>query len=161
MSHEELTTILTEIEMSINSRPLTYFFNDQNEPLPLTPNNFLINGETMNLPEDEISLMKREDLINRIVYKEKILSNFWNRWTHEYIMELRNKSQKKYISITKLTIGDIVLIKDENQPRQNWKLGKFHELINSKDNLIPAVKLKVGKIFLNCPIQLIIPLKVG
>lgn len=42
LNFEELTTILTEVEAVLNSRPLSYVYNDADEPQPLTPAHFLV-----------------------------------------------------------------------------------------------------------------------
>ncbi|KAL2076872.1 hypothetical protein ACEWY4_027539 [Coilia grayii] len=47
LSFEEMTTILTEVEATLNSRPLTFVNNDLDEPQPLTPAHFLV-GKRVN-----------------------------------------------------------------------------------------------------------------
>ena len=42
-------------------------------------------------------------------------------------------------------VGDIVNIFEGKQPRQNWLLGRSAELISSKDNLVRAAKIYIGK----------------
>ncbi|GFT29474.1 integrase catalytic domain-containing protein [Trichonephila clavipes] len=41
LTFEELSTILSEVEVIVNHRPLTYMENDPGEPEPLTPAHFL------------------------------------------------------------------------------------------------------------------------
>ncbi|XP_070384802.1 uncharacterized protein [Dermacentor albipictus] len=48
---EELTTILTEIEAVINSRPLTYVCTEANEPEPLATSHFLVGKRLTTLPD--------------------------------------------------------------------------------------------------------------
>ncbi|GFY56619.1 integrase catalytic domain-containing protein [Trichonephila inaurata madagascariensis] len=40
LSFEEMTTILTEIEAVLNLRPLSYVYEENDEPRPLTPMHF-------------------------------------------------------------------------------------------------------------------------
>ncbi|GFQ75068.1 thioredoxin [Trichonephila clavata] len=42
LSSNELETVFIEIEAMINSRPITYIYDDPSEPSPLTPAHFLI-----------------------------------------------------------------------------------------------------------------------
>ncbi|GBM82347.1 hypothetical protein AVEN_54779-1 [Araneus ventricosus] len=50
VTSEELQTILAEIEAIINSRPLTYVYNEPDEPFPLTTANFLTGRRLTVLP---------------------------------------------------------------------------------------------------------------
>ena len=50
MKHEELLTVLTEVEPILNSRPLTYLYPDDLEE-PLTPSH-LISGRRLFSPPD-------------------------------------------------------------------------------------------------------------
>ncbi|GFW23766.1 uncharacterized protein TNCV_2033091 [Trichonephila clavipes] len=45
LSFEEMTTILTEIEVVLNRRPLSYVYEENDEPRPLTPIHFLNFGQ--------------------------------------------------------------------------------------------------------------------
>ncbi|GFY61943.1 uncharacterized protein TNIN_271721 [Trichonephila inaurata madagascariensis] len=45
LSFEEMTTILTEIEAVLNLRPLSYVYEENDEPRPLTPMHFLNFGQ--------------------------------------------------------------------------------------------------------------------
>ena len=40
--------------------------------------------------------------------------------------------------------GDIVILKDEQEQRNTWKLGKVIELIPDDDGLVRKVKLKIA-----------------
>lgn len=51
LSSEELSTILTEVEAVLNSRPLTYSDNDPSEPTAITPAHFLVGHQLTTLPE--------------------------------------------------------------------------------------------------------------
>ena len=56
--------------------------------------------------------------------------------------------------------NDIILIHEDKSPRQNWKLGRFVELIISKDNVVRAAKVIVGsRTFLERPINKLYPVE--
>ncbi|GFQ83533.1 integrase catalytic domain-containing protein [Trichonephila clavata] len=59
LSLNELETVFIEIEAMINSRPITYIYDDPSEPSPLTPAHFLIGKRLLSLPVTRVS---REDL---------------------------------------------------------------------------------------------------
>ena len=46
----ELTTVVTEIEAVLNSRPLTYVYSDIEDGPPLTPSHFLCGHRLITVP---------------------------------------------------------------------------------------------------------------
>ena len=49
----------------------------------------------------------------------------------------------------KISIGDVVLIKNEDRNRRKWKIGIVDKLYYGKDNVNRAVQLRSGKSFIN------------
>ena len=125
----ELQTILTEIEATLNSRPLTYAYTDINDGPPLTPSHFLCGHRLLTLPDTEedsdyIPQDSAKDLTRRAKYHQKIMQAFWKQWQREYLTGLREQhSSQKNINISgePVTQGKVVLIHDET-PRNQWKL---------------------------------------
>ena len=85
LSCDELLTALTEVEMVINSRPLSYVSTDDQEE-PLTPSHLLVGRHLMNLP-DHISVRDQIDeeaevdsnlLTQRAQHLNKTLTHFWS-----------------------------------------------------------------------------------
>ncbi|XP_041794473.1 uncharacterized protein LOC121607628 [Chelmon rostratus] len=50
LDHEELQTLICEVEAVINSRPLTFLHTESSEPSPLTPAHFLTGRRITTLP---------------------------------------------------------------------------------------------------------------
>ena len=67
LSIAELETVLIETEAVINSRPITFVYNDPQEPSPLTPAHFLVERRLLALPavriENENVTSARQNLI--------------------------------------------------------------------------------------------------
>ena len=71
-----------------------------------------------------------------------MLQQFWKRWSSEYITRLqqRPKWMQTHESITE---GSLVIIRDENLPPLQWKLGRVIKVHPSKsDKHVRAVTLK-------------------
>lgn len=83
------------------------------------------------LTEDNFSKLDR---FHRL---EQMRQHFWKRWQAEYVMELQQRSKWKLRS-KDLQKGDLVLIKDENQPPLQWRLGRVAELHPGSDG-VPRV----------------------
>ena len=97
----ELQAILTEIEATLNSRPVTYPYTDINDGPPLTPSHFLCGHRLLTLPDTEedsnyIPQESAKDLSRRAKYHQKIMQAFWKQWQREYLTGLREQhsSQK-------------------------------------------------------------------
>ncbi|XP_065651086.1 uncharacterized protein LOC136079282 [Hydra vulgaris] len=141
-SYEELRTLLTEIEMVLNNRPLTYLYNNQGDEA-LTPNH-LVFGHKLKFESifgtcDEIE----QDLHIRNNNLSNVLNRFRKSFKNEYLTELReyhrsNRSNGCY----SVSVNDIVLIESDNYKRQLWKLGRVDELIYSNERLIRVAKVR-------------------
>ncbi|KAG1651579.1 hypothetical protein GQR58_026910 [Nymphon striatum] len=137
LNDEALRTLLTEVENTVNSRPLT--IDNLNDPLslePITPSQLLTlkNKTVYPLPGNFIPTdLCAKKTWRRVQYLAQL---FWTRWRREYLHLLQTR-QKWVTPRRNLQESDVVLIEDKNAPRNEWKLGKvigvcerFNELIN-------------------------------
>ena len=64
-----------------------------------------------------------------------------------------------------MSIGDVVLVQEDNTKRSNWKMGKMVEQIVGKDGVVRGAKLRLitkGKpIIVNRAAQKLYPLEVS
>ena len=73
------------------------------------------------------------------------LDRFWQIWSDEYLLSLREHYQQNHRSsrvksTIQPTIGEVVLLK-ENAPRGTWKLAVITELIPSEDGNIRSARV--------------------
>ena len=95
LSYDELLTAVAEVEMVLNSRPLSFVSTEDMEE-PLTPSHLLIGRRVLNLPvwphsddPDYGPQMSSIELTKRMQHFNKTLDHFWKRWRSEYLVELR------------------------------------------------------------------------
>lgn len=152
LTFEELLTIVTEVEMTVNSRPLSYVSSEDLEE-PLTPSHLLCGHRVLSLPdpasqEDTLDCTAtRDDLTRRMRHLSKVLADFWKRWRSEYLLELRDMHRhfRPAKGVTSgISVGDIVVIHDENLPRGLWRLGKVEELMTGTDGNVRCATVKVA-----------------
>ncbi|KAK0137861.1 Pro-Pol polyprotein [Merluccius polli] len=166
LSFEELSSLLAEVEATINSRPLTFVYSEPEEPQPLTPAHFLIGKRLSSLPPKPFHAAKhtfnssREELTRRWKYRQRLLSDFWIRWKREYLLELRSAHTRNTPRPTPLKEGDLVLIGDDKMPRQIWKTGVVKELFMGRDGLVRSCAVRTtDRTILRRPVQLLYPLE--
>lgn len=152
LTHNQLTTLLAQIEAILNSRPLYPLTDDPNDVQALTPGHFLI-GEPLVLPLpfaiDDQSQAKGVKLWRE---RQIMLGHIWKRWKEEYLSTLqeRKKWRKEKDS---LKIGQLVLLKSENFPPAQWGTGRITELIPSRDGLVRSVVVRTATNNLKRPVQ--------
>ena len=61
----------------------------------------------------------------------------------------------------KVSIGDVVLIKNEDCNRRKWKIGIIDKLYYGRDDVIRTVQLRSRKSFIQQPIQHLCPLELN
>ena len=149
LNFEELCTLLVEVEATLNNRPLTYVYDDENGiSYPLTPAS-LIYGRIISQAVNETHMdviSTTRALTKRAKYHFNLLNQFNKQWSKEYLLSLRERSCVKSInqnSTRSISVGDMVLIRNEGTPKCFWKLAQVSELITSKDNMIRSVWLNV------------------
>ena len=172
-SYEELSTIITEVELILNSRPLTYVSTEDLEE-PLTPSHLITGRRLLSFPgvssgsiEDpdyQVAPRSTAELSRRILHLNNILDHFWTRWRKEYLTDLREVHSRKQsnTSGSEIAVGDIVLVNDPDHPRTFWKLARVMELIRSTDGQVRGARILVGSTgsTLQRPTQALYPLEI-
>ena len=76
---------------------------------------------------------------------------FWSSWSKEYLsrLQLRPKWNR---SDHDIAIGDLVLIKDDRLPPNQWKLGRITDLHPGPDSLVRVVSVKTNNGIIKRPL---------
>ena len=123
---EELTTLLTQIEAVINSRPLVPLPSDDDGIEALTPDHFLIGQPLESIPDPSssygsLSILRRWHLVQALV------CHFRKRWSTEYLVALR-KCNKWHSRHRNVCIGNIVLVQEDNLIPSKWPLPRVSQV---------------------------------
>ncbi len=169
LSFEEMRTVLIEIEGTLNNRPLTYVYDEeQGISYPLTPSS-LIYGRTIATTASDKHydvISTNQTLTRRERYHRTLLKRFTNQWRSEYLTSLLETARATSGADKKIVdVGDLVILKSDQTSRAFWKVAKVEELIPSRDNVVKAAKIRVvsekggNPTRLRRPIQHLIPLE--
>ena len=140
LTHELLVTLMAEVTAIVNSRPISAVPSDIHEPQPLTPA-MLLTMKTRPLAPHPGNFVP-QDLYARNWWRraQYLADQFWVRWKREYLQNLQNRSkwQKRERN---LSVGDIVLVKEDNTTRNDWSLGRISEVTQSTDGKVRSAKV--------------------
>ncbi len=110
---EELTTVLAQVEACLNSRLLVSTSTPDDDGIKvLTPGHFLIGQPLCALPDPPFSF-RSTSLLRRWDLCQNLVRHFWQRWSSKYLTTL-NKFNKWHHPSRNLTVGDIVILKEDS-----------------------------------------------
>lgn len=140
---ELLKTVLCEAEALVNSRPLTHLSTDPNDFECLTPNHFLIGTAGV----DQIpGNFGKAELCNRKQWKQAqaLVEAFWNKCIKGYLPKLAQRS-KWFSKANPLHVGEMVIIKDDEQKRGYYPIGIIIKVFPGEDGQVRAVEVKTAR----------------
>ena len=109
-------------------------------PNHVIPDSSYKDGDSQDIDYTEGKISTTDKLLDIWKCGQRKLNEFWNLWKNDYLLSLRERTQASLKSSKKQSnhvpqIRDVVLIK-EDLPRGRWKIGRIHELVKGKDQLI-------------------------
>ncbi|XP_011859715.1 PREDICTED: uncharacterized protein LOC105557156 [Vollenhovia emeryi] len=119
LTFEEASTLVTQIEAILNSRPLNALSSDPNDLNYLSPGHFL-----------------------RL---EQIRQHFWKRWSLEYLSQLQRRAKRHTTRGEQLKVGQLVLCREDGLPPLRWMLGRVQEVCPGDDNIIRTAIVKTAR----------------
>lgn len=157
---KELEEILLDIEITLNNRPLTYVEDDIQMPI-LTPNTLMMVRPNL-MPETTDLEEVESDLRRRMKYLQRCKDAWWKRWSSEYLKALRERhNMNNKTKEMNVKPGDVVIIKGDERNRGKWKLGVVDKLIEGRDGVVRAIRLRAGKSYLERTIQHLYPMELS
>ena len=147
LTDEGLVTLLKEIEYILNCRPLTCVNANPEDMDTLSPIMLLTGSMAVGLPCDVF--VTTDGMRSSWRACQLRIDEFWRRWQSEYL-QLLQRRQKWLMPERNLKENDLVLLKEEDQPRNVWPKGLFMKVFPDKDGLErrAEVRLHNGKTFL-------------
>lgn len=159
LTFEEMSTLLAQIEATLNSRPLCPMTSDPDDISSLTPSHFLLGGLPGHPPEDSL-LSVPENRLNRWQRIQKLNQDFWHRWKKDYLNRLQTRP--KWLQTRPNIEKDaLVLIKDDNLPPTKWMLARVKETHEGQDGLTRVVTVRTKNSTLVRPITKICVLPIN
>ena len=156
LTFEEMTTVLTQIEACLNSRPLTPLPEASDGIEVLTPGHFLIGRPLTALPEKSRT-PQSTSLVRRWYLCQTIVQHVWQRWSEEYLCQLQTFAKWNTPS-PNLKVGDIVCLRGEQVAPTQWILAQVKEVHPGPDGKVRVVTVQTTKGIYRRPIVKVVPL---
>ncbi len=128
LTYDELTTIVTQIEGILHSRPLFEV---------LCPSHFLIGDSLTTIPETDQPPVKVLSYYQAL--RQRILS-FWHQWSRDYLAQLRTQ-EKWQTASPAITIGDVVILYEDNTKPSEWPLGRVINVFPDAKGTVRTVEV--------------------
>jgi len=146
LTFEEFYTLLCQVEAVLNSRPLCPLSNNADSLQVLTP------GRTSLLALPDYNLIDlSSNHLSRWSHVQQMVQQLWKCWFHDYLHQLQQRTKWKDIQ-PNATIGDIVLLKEDNLPALVWKRAVISDIHTGRDRLARVVTLRTAKETLKHPV---------
>nr|XP_054595337.1 uncharacterized protein LOC129162918 [Nothobranchius furzeri] len=92
-----------------------------------------------------VSSTLKEDLYAKKWWRrvQYLTEQFWHRWRKEYLANIALR-QQWHAPRRNVEVGDIVILKEEDVPRNEWKLTRVVEAHEDDDGLVRKVTIQTG-----------------
>ena len=153
VNYFDLLTILSDIQLAINSRPLTYRCSSDSTLEIITPNCFLNNEGKSNLVINtnnkgilENGPPTQSDVVLSLKEREETIQKFKDLYYYEYLLSLRETCKDLYdVEFeNKINVNDVVLVKNNLKPKIYWKLARVIKLFPGDDEKVRIAEVKLG-----------------
>ena len=140
---------ISATEAIVNTRPLAVpNISYPTDAEPLIPNHLLTMKSRILLPPP--GEFQRADLylVKRWRRVQYLVDQFWLRW-HKDFLCTRQERPKWNKPRRNMCVGDVVLIKDDNAPRNCWRKARVDDVYTDEDGLVRKVRIIVADSSLN------------
>ncbi|XP_058811251.1 uncharacterized protein LOC131676146 [Topomyia yanbarensis] len=137
---DDLETLITQIESCLNSRPLTQLSSEPEDLEILTPGHFLVHRPLVATAEPSYEAIPTNRL-DRYQQNQEFVRRIWKRWSTDYLSGLLPRTKWTF-QRDNITIGTMVLVKEDNLPPLKWRYGRITQIYRSDDGNVRVVTVK-------------------
>ncbi|XP_062538281.1 uncharacterized protein LOC134206570 [Armigeres subalbatus] len=124
----------------LNSTPLMPVSNDPTDFTALTPGHFLVGRPLTAVPQPALQEIP-ENRLSHWQRTQGFVQQLWRKWKTQYLSDLLNRT-KWTRSRDNISIGTMVLVKEDKLPPQKWRLGRVTEIFPGQDGIVRVVTIR-------------------
>ena len=144
---DELSALLSEIENTLNGRPLTYQRKEFDAEV-LAPYHLMYGHWLSSLSHGINSFVDHDfdsdslSLTKRFLYLTRKLNHCWGCWRREYLAGVRETHRLQSKDKSSINVGGIVVVHEDNAKRGLWKIAVIEGLIIGKDGIVRGAMVR-------------------
>ena len=149
--------MLCQVEAVLNSRPMTYISESDDDLMPLSPSMFLNDIRETRFPE--VFEIDTKELKREYRSLRQLRAELEHRFRREYLSLLVHRGKEK--GAKEIAVGDVVLVGCDNRKRLEWPLARVLAVFPGKDGHVRVARLQTSSGTLIRPVQRLFPLEVS
>ena len=157
LDEEAFRTTVSKVAFMLNNRPIQPS-GSIHDLEPLTPNHFIFSDLANSVFPPDFPEDARTSLDRKLKLQVQVQKFVWKRFFQE-IVPMLGPRQKWSQEKETLSVDDVVIELDENQPRGVWRLMRVSKIFPSQDGLVRKVEvMSTGNKAYMRPISKLIPI---
>ncbi|UYV60356.1 hypothetical protein LAZ67_1000938 [Cordylochernes scorpioides] len=156
VNYVQLETLICHVEAIINTRPLTYISETEDDLIPITPQMFIQNNFGSFDESHELSPDNTRQHFRKL---QQIKKELKERFHKEYLAMLVQKGNET--EGRRFLPGEVVLIGRDDQKRIFWPLGRILELYPGKDGRERVARVRTATGEFVRPLKRLFSLELG
>jgi len=144
LTYEEYHTLCTQIEAILNSRPLCYIREGDDQVLALTPHHLITRCPLITLSTEDDRTLTNLPPVDRWKRIQHLLHSFWLQWRSTYLEQVRVAS-RWLLRRENLEVGDVVILRDELSKPGAWPLGVIESTYPDSLGVVRNVDIRTTK----------------
>lgn len=142
MTTEGLRTAFYEVMATINSRPLAMETITKTDTI-ITPNHLLTMKPNFLPPPP--GHFDNTEVYGRNMYRktQQLAEEFWCKWKSAYLPKIEGRARWERVR-DNIKVGDIVVVPEESEIRNEWKMGRITGTHKGADGLVRKVSILIG-----------------
>ena len=124
-------------------------YDDPKDLEPLTPNHLLLLCQEASPPP---GVFEKKSVVFKAIVAASSRFGFWCRWKREYLPLLQER-QKWLLPRRSFSVGETVIIADEQSPRNLWPFGRVNKVYPDSSGFVERVKVLTKKSTLELPVR--------
>ncbi|XP_071629496.1 uncharacterized protein [Temnothorax longispinosus] len=153
---EEFSTLVTQVEAILNSRPLCPTSSNPSDLGVLSPGHFLTLEPLVAVPHPDLNPVPMNRL-DRWQMVQHMHQQFWKRWHDKYLHTLQQRPKWLQSALT-VKKDTLVLVKGEKAPPLQWRQGRIVELHPGRDGVARVATVRTADGVLTRPLVKLCPL---